>query len=131
MPRFQGFHLPASPDTNVYLVALLLAIVSGFLFGAVPVRQVLHTDPYQIVKSGSLTRVGRRLNVRDVLLVAAEGRGRITIDGRSHMFAAGQVVVVPKGSRREIEAIGGRFAYLTCHLHRPPLMPVVGIRARE
>ena len=68
---------------------------------------------------------------RDVLLVAVEGRGRITIDDRGHSFAAGQVVVVPKGSRRAIEAVGGRFAYLTCHLHRPPLMPVLGNRARE
>ena len=69
--------------------------------------------------------------VRDVLLVAVEGRGRITIDDRGHAFAAGQVVVIPKGSRRAIEAVGGRFAYLTCHLHRPPLMPVLGNRARE
>jgi predicted permease len=63
--------LPLDPDAHVYLVALLLAIVSGFLFGAVPVRQVFHTDPYQIVKSGSLMRVGRRrMSFRDVSLVA-------------------------------------------------------------
>jgi predicted permease len=69
IPRFP-IEVVVTPDVNVYLVALLLAILSGFFFGAVPVRQVLHTDPYQIVKSGSLTRVGRRMNVRDVLLVA-------------------------------------------------------------
>ena len=61
-------HLPVSPDANVYGVALLLAVASGFLFGAVPVRQILHTDPYQIVKSGSIVRVGRRITVRDLLL---------------------------------------------------------------
>jgi predicted permease len=44
-------------------------LVSGFLFGIVPVRQVLRTDPYQIVKSGSSGRVGRRITVRDALLV--------------------------------------------------------------
>ena len=38
---------------NVYLVALLLALASGFLFGAVPVRQVLRTNPYEVVKAGS------------------------------------------------------------------------------
>jgi predicted permease len=59
-----------SPDANVYIVALLLALGSGFLFGIVPVRQVLHTDPYQIVKSGSLTSAGRRITMRDLLLVA-------------------------------------------------------------
>jgi len=49
-------------------VALLLALASGLLFGAVPVRQVLRTDPYEIVKSGSLGRVGRRITVRDLSL---------------------------------------------------------------
>ena len=58
-----------NPDANVYLVALLLALASGFLFGAVPVRQVLRTDPYQVVKSGSSARMGQRMTVRDLLLV--------------------------------------------------------------
>jgi predicted permease len=61
-------HVPVNPDANVYAVALLLTLASGILFGAVPVRQVLHTDPYEIVKSGSLARVGRRITVRDLLL---------------------------------------------------------------
>ncbi len=64
-----ALQVPVNPDATVYLVALLLALASGFLFGAVPVRQVLRTDPYQIVKSGSSARVGRRMSVRDVLLV--------------------------------------------------------------
>ena len=62
-------HLPVHPDASVYGVALLLALVSAFLFGAVPVRQVLHTDPYQVIKSGSTGTVGRRISVRDLLLV--------------------------------------------------------------
>ena len=45
-------HMPVNPDANVYVVALLLALVSGFLFGAVPVRQVLRTNPYEVVKAG-------------------------------------------------------------------------------
>jgi predicted permease len=61
-------HLQVNPDANVYGVALLLALASGLLFGAVPVRQVLRTDPYEIVKSGSLGRAGRRITVRDLLL---------------------------------------------------------------
>jgi predicted permease len=63
-------HLQVNPDANVYGVALLLALASGLLFGAVPVRQVLRTDPYEIVKSGSLGRAGRRITVRDLLLGA-------------------------------------------------------------
>jgi predicted permease len=62
-------HIPVSPDAKLYVVALVLALVSGFLFGIVPVRQVLRTNPYEIVKAGSSARVGRRLSVRDVLLV--------------------------------------------------------------
>jgi predicted permease len=62
-------HLPVSPDANVYGVALLLSLVSGFLCGAVPVRQVLRADPYKVIKSGSTGTVGRRMTVRDLLLV--------------------------------------------------------------
>ena len=39
------FHLPVTLDAHIYLVALVLALVSGFLFGMVPVRQVLRTNP--------------------------------------------------------------------------------------
>jgi predicted permease len=63
-------NVPVYPDAKVYLVALLLALASGFLFGAVPVRQVLQTSPYQAVKSGPLARIGRRIAIREVLLVA-------------------------------------------------------------
>ena len=62
-------HVPVQPDANVYLVALILAVVSGFLFGIVPVRQVLRTNPYEIVKAGSAGRMGRGISVRDILLV--------------------------------------------------------------
>ena len=64
-------HVPVNPEANVYIVALALAVVSGILFGIVPVRQVLRTDPYQIVKSGSRSSgaAGHRITVRDLLLV--------------------------------------------------------------
>jgi predicted permease len=63
-------HLAVNPDANVYVVALLLALASGLLFGAVPVRQVLHTNPYEIVKAGSGGSARRRLNAREILLAA-------------------------------------------------------------
>jgi predicted permease len=66
-------HVSVNPDARVYLVALLLALVSGFLFGAVPVRQILRTSPYEVVKAGSTGIIagnsGRRVTLRDVLLV--------------------------------------------------------------
>ena len=72
-----SMHLPVNPDANMYLFALLLVVASGFLFGAVPVRQILRTNPYEVVKSGPgespngfvTRRVGRRMTVRDLLLV--------------------------------------------------------------
>jgi predicted permease len=62
-------HIPVSPDAKLYVVALLLALLSGLLFGIVPVRQVLRANPYEVVKAGSSGRLGRRMTVRDVLLV--------------------------------------------------------------
>jgi predicted permease len=62
--------IPVYADANVYAVALLLSLVSGFLSGAVPVRQVFRTDPYQVIKSGSTAAAVRRISVRDLLLVA-------------------------------------------------------------
>ena len=67
-PRFP-LHVPVSPDANVYLVAVVLALVSGVLFGIVPIRQVLRANPYEIVKAGSAGAFGRRMTMRDVLLV--------------------------------------------------------------
>jgi predicted permease len=61
-------HAPVNPDKTVYGIALLLSVVSGFLFGAVPVSQVLRTNPYEVVKAGSTARVGRQITTRDVLL---------------------------------------------------------------
>lgn len=63
-----AIHLPVDPDATVYAIAVVLALMSGLLFGIVPVRQVLRTDPYQIVKSGSRTIGGRRITVRELLL---------------------------------------------------------------
>jgi predicted permease len=68
IPRWP-IHLAVNPDWRVYGFALLLALVSGLLFGSVPVRQVLQTSSYEVVKAGSCARVGQRMTFRDVLLV--------------------------------------------------------------
>jgi predicted permease len=62
-------NVPVNPDVNTYVLALLLAVFSGLFFGLVPVRQILRSDPWQIIRSGS-TSVGstRRFTLRDVLL---------------------------------------------------------------
>jgi predicted permease len=68
VPRYP-IHVAVNPDANVYGMALVLALASGVLFGLVPVRQVLRVDSYQIVKSGSTGTAGRRITLRDLLLV--------------------------------------------------------------
>ena len=62
-------NVPVNPDAKTYILAVLLALFSGFLFGLVPVRQVLKTDPWQVIRSSSAS-IGKlgRISLRDVLL---------------------------------------------------------------
>ncbi len=74
LTRWQPFpefpiHVTVSPDAKVFLVALLLSIGSGVLWGLVPIRQVWATDSAQVMKSsGAGTIVFRRFTLRDLLL---------------------------------------------------------------
>ena len=61
-------NLPIAPDARVYLVALLLSLTSALLFGAMPIRQMLRTSPYEVLKSGPRATFGRRVGVRELLL---------------------------------------------------------------
>ncbi|HEX4287156.1 MAG TPA: ABC transporter permease [Terracidiphilus sp.] len=66
-------HIPVTLDLRIYAVALALALVSGFLFGIVPVRQVMRAHPYEVIKagmSGTVSGLGQRVTLRDVLLVS-------------------------------------------------------------
>ena len=74
LTRWQPFpefpiHVTVSPDAKVFLVALLLSIGSGVLWGLVPMRQIWTTDSAQVMKSsGARTIVFRRFTLRDLLL---------------------------------------------------------------
>ncbi len=62
-------NVPVNPDAGTYIVALLLALGSGLLFGMVPLRQVLRADPWQVIRTGAASVRGlRRFTLRDVLL---------------------------------------------------------------
>lgn len=62
-------NVPVAPDALTYLVALLLALISGVLFGLVPIRQVMKANPYQGIKAGSAGLAAmRRFTLRDLLL---------------------------------------------------------------
>ena len=63
-------NIPVNPDIRTYAVALLLAVFSGLLFGIIPVRQVMRSDPWQMIRSGMNSTSGmKRFTLRDVLLV--------------------------------------------------------------
>jgi predicted permease len=63
-------NVPVNPDMRTYLVALALSLMSGLLFGMVPVRQVMRADPWQVIRTGMSGTAGmRRFTMRDVLLV--------------------------------------------------------------
>ena len=66
LPEFP-INVPVNPDATVYAVALLLAVISGMFFGMVPARQVLTTNPYQVIKAGH-AGVTPRLTLRELLL---------------------------------------------------------------
>ena len=62
-------NVPVNPDAGTYVVALVLALGSGLLFGMVPVRQVMRADPWQVIRTGATGVDGlRRFAMRDVLL---------------------------------------------------------------
>ncbi|MBZ5509068.1 MAG: ABC transporter permease [Acidobacteriia bacterium] len=62
-------HVAVTPDANVYGVAFLLALASALIFGSVPVRQILRINTYEVIKAGATGPVGRRITLRDLLLV--------------------------------------------------------------
>jgi mannose-6-phosphate isomerase-like protein (cupin superfamily) len=55
---------------------------------------------------------------RDVLVLVVEGSGRLDVDGEQLELRVGQLVVVPKGARRQIAAGPGGIRYLTVHRRR-------------
>jgi len=62
-------NVPVNPDAVTYVVALVLALGSGLLFGMAPLRQVIRADPWQVIRTGAAGVGGRRrFAVRDVLL---------------------------------------------------------------
>lgn len=69
MPQFP-INVPVNPDATTYIVAVALALLSGFLFGMAPLRQVFATAPWEVVKSG-IRATGRKrwFAGREVLLV--------------------------------------------------------------
>ena len=59
------------PQPSLILMALLISLLAGTLFGVMPLRQIFKTDPNDAIKGGgSQFSAGRRWALRDVLLAA-------------------------------------------------------------
>jgi quercetin dioxygenase-like cupin family protein len=67
----------------------------------------------------------------DVLLIGIAGEGEIEIDGQPQTVRGGLAAVIPRGARRAIRATSDRFAYLTCHRRRAPLLPGAALRRTD
>ncbi len=69
--KFPIKFLVVMPQPSLILMAFLISVLTGVLFGVMPLRQIFKTDPNEAIKSGgSQSSVGRRWALRDVLLAA-------------------------------------------------------------
>jgi predicted permease len=65
-----SFHI-VMPQPSLFLMAFLISVLAGVLFGVMPLRQIFKTDPNEAIKGGaSQSSVGHRWALRDVLLAA-------------------------------------------------------------
>jgi predicted permease len=63
-------HYLIAPDLRVYLVAIVLSVASGIVFGILPAWQVRNTDVMQAIKSNYVSAGSfRRFAMRDALLL--------------------------------------------------------------
>jgi predicted permease len=63
--------LAVMPQPSLVLIAFLISVLAGVLFGVMPLRQIFKTDPNDSIKSGgSQFSAGRRWPLRDILLAA-------------------------------------------------------------
>jgi predicted permease len=59
------------PQPSLILIAFLISVLAGVLFGLMPLRQIFKTDPNDAIKNGGIqASAGRRWALRDVLLAA-------------------------------------------------------------
>ena len=68
------------PQPSLILIAVLISVLAGILFGVIPLRQIFKTDPNDAIKSGgSQSSAGRRWALRDVLLAAQMALCLVTV----------------------------------------------------
>src|SRR5215813_7563208 len=70
-PSEYPLRFTVEPQPVLLLIALLVSVIAGALFGIMPLRQIFNADPNEAIKSGGFqSGAGRRWALRDVLLAA-------------------------------------------------------------
>ncbi len=70
-PTEYPFRFHIVPQPSLIVMALLISVLAGVLFGMLPLRQIFKTDPNDAIKNGgNQASTGRRWALRDVLLAA-------------------------------------------------------------
>ena len=64
----------------------------------------------------------------DVVLIAVEGAGIVTVNGTAHPLTTGQALLIPKGCERAIAPAAEGFSYLSVHRRRRGLMPTMNFK---
>ena len=67
-PTDYPIHFEVRPHPSLILVAFLISVAASVLFGLMPLRQILKTDPSEAIKSGGSQGSGRKWALRDALL---------------------------------------------------------------
>jgi predicted permease len=68
-PTDYPIQFSVTPQPSLMLIALLISVLAGAVFGIMPLRQIFKADPNDAIKSGSSqSGAGRRWALRDVLL---------------------------------------------------------------
>ena len=86
------------PQPSLILIAFLISLAAGAVFGVMPLRQIFKADPNDAVKSGGQASAGKRWALRDVLLAAQIALCCITITAAFvSLRGLGKSLTVDKG----------------------------------
>ncbi len=69
---------------------------------------------------GVTAHIGKEV---DVVMVVLAGTGIVRVDSESQGAAAGTVIVIPKGSEREVRAGQGGLTYVNVHKRKRKMLP--------
>ncbi len=129
-------NVPVNPDAWTYVVALLLAVASGLLFGMVPVRQVMRADPWQVIRTWC-RRGGRPETIRAARFCPAGGAD-CYLCRAGYIFAGGMAWTDTFRGRlwllaADRDAGGSRHAYWRLHGRpdSPNAAPLAGCGERH